>query len=402
MSKNLLRNNFILFLFFNLANFLQLLFTILIIRNLTGNNFINYSSLNSLLALLTLPAGAFTIGISSYLSKTKKSLRNFIGVFNALIVIFFVAIFFFLIFIKDIGDYIKIDNKEILYLLIIICLTSYVNSIFLAFYNANKKYLKLCIFNLIPFILKLIFLIYFFFVDENYNYEQIFYCIFFSSFISFLIYLLDFFKNAQIVKIKFNVIDFRSLQKPFFIFISLIITHFFLNYDIMLLRSKLDSFDLDSKFGAINIVKISIYITSMLPLLIASENSRNKKKIKNNLYYIISISFFIQVLSLIFLFLLPDFFFKLIFNFSNTKIFNEMLLIYAPILISINLAALINTFFISVKNYKGIIIQAIIIIFFYYYSIYLEINNEKLIFNFLITSSIIILIFNFLFFFKNK
>ena len=402
MSRIFFKKNITYFFFFNLANFFQLLFTILIIRNITGSHFINYSSLNSLLALLGLPAAAFAIGVSSYFSEKKNILKNFIGTFNSVITIFFIVIFLYAIFIQDIGDYIKIKNNKILYLVIIICFISYINSIFLAYYNANNKYLRLCIFNLVPFILKLVFLFYFFYIDKNFNYENIFYCIFFSSFLSFLLYLFDFYKNIEVINLKFNLIYFRSLEKTFFVLLSLIITHFYLNYDIILLRNKLSSLDLDTKFAAINIVKISIYITSMLPLLMSSEYSKNKKLIKDKLWHVMIISFFIQILTLIFLFLIPDFFLELIFNFTNTKILNQILITYTPILIAVNLSAILNTYFMSTKNYKGIIIQMIIIIFFYFYSVNLEINNEKLIFNFLVISSIIILMLNLFFFFKNK
>jgi len=402
MIKDFLKTNFIIFFFFNIANFLQLLFQILIIRNLTGYNFINYSSLNSLIALLALPAGAFTIGISSYLAEKNKNLKSFLGTFNALIVVFFILIFFYWIFINDIGNYIRINNKKILYLAITICFISYINALFLAYYNANKKYLRLCVFNLIPFIFKLIFLFYFFYINKNYNYEIIFYCIFFSSFFSLLIYFFDLVRDLDKKKIKLNYINFSSLEKFFFILISLIITHFFLNYDIILLSNKINDLNFSSQFSAINIIKISFYIISMLPLLITSEYSKNKIIKKNKLYYIILISLLVQIFTIIFLYLLSDFFLILIFNFNDIEIFKKILIIYTPILISVNIVSLINTFFISIKNYYPIIIQAIIVTFFYYYSQSLEQGNSDLIFNFFIVSSIIILAINFFLFIKNR
>jgi hypothetical protein len=402
MIKDFLKNNLIVFFFFNLANFLQLLFQILIIRNLTGYDFINYSSLNSLIALLALPAGAFTIGISSYLAEREKNLKSFLGTLNALIVIFFILIFFYWIFIEDIGNYIRINNKKILYLAITICFISYINALFLAYYNANKKYLRLCVFNLIPFIFKLVFLFYFFYINKNYNYEIIFYCIFFSSFISFLIYFLDLLKNLKIKKLMFDYINFASLEKFFFILISLIITHFFMNYDIVLLSNKINDLNFSSQFSAINIVKITFYIISMLPLLITSEYSKNKIIKKSKLYYILLLSILIQILTIICFYLLSEFFLIVVFNFKDVEIFKKILIIYAPILLIVNIISLINTFFISIKNYYPIIIQAIIVSILYYYSRSLEQGNSDLIFNFFIVSSIIILTINFFLFIKNR
>jgi hypothetical protein len=402
MIKNFLKTNLIVFFFFNLANFLQLLFQILIIRNLTGYDFINYSSLNSLIALLALPAGAFTIGISSYLAEKNKNIKSFLGTLNALIIIFFILIFFYWIFIDDIGNYIRINNKKILYLAITICFISYINALFLAYYNANKKYLRLCVFNLIPFIFKLIFLFYFFYINKNYNYEIIFYCIFFSSFISFLIYFLDLLKDLKIKKLKFDYINFASLEKFFFILISLIITHFFINYDIVLLSNKINDLNFSSQFSAINIVKITFYIISMLPLLITSEYSKNKIIKKSKLYYILLLSTLIQIFTIICLYLLSEFFLIVVFNFKDIEIFKKMLIIYAPIILFVNIISLINTFFISIKSYYPIIIQAIIVSILYYYSRSLEQGNSDLIFNFFIVSSIIILTINFFLFIKNR
>lgn len=402
MIKNFLKINLIIFFFFNLANFLQLLFQILIIRNLTGYDFINYSSINSLIALLALPAGAFTIGISSYLAEKNKNLKSFLGTLNALIVIFFIIIFFYWIFINDIGNYIRINNKKILYLAITICFISYINALFLAYYNANKKYLRLCVFNLIPFIFKLIFLFYYFYINKDYNYEIIFYCIFFSSFISFLIYLLDLLKDLKIKKLKLNYINFASLEKFFFILISLIITHFFMNYDIILLSNKINDLNFSSQFSAINIVKITFYIISMLPLLITSEYSKNKIIKKSKLHYILLLSTLIQILTIICLYLLSEFFLIVVFNFKDIEIFKKILIIYAPILLVVNIISLINTFFISIKSYYPIIIQAIIVSILYYYSRSLEQGNSELIFNFFVISSIIILTINFFLFIKNR
>jgi hypothetical protein len=402
MIKNFLKTNLIVFFFFNLANFLQLLFQILIIRNLTGYDFINYSSLNSLIALLALPAGAFTIGISSYLAEKNKNIKSFLGTLNALIIIFFILIFFYWIFIDDIGNYIRINNKKILYLAITICFISYINALFLAYYNANKKYLRLCVFNLIPFIFKLIFLFYFFYINKDYNYEIVFYCIFFSSFISFLIYLLDLLKDLKTKKLKFNYINFASLEKFFFILISLIITHFFINYDIVLLSNKINDLNFSSQFSAINIVKITFYIISMLPLLITSEYSKNKIIKKSKLYYILLLSTLIQIFTIICLYLLSEFFLIVVFNFKDIEIFKKMLIIYTPILLFVNIISLINTFFISIKSYYPIIIQAIIVSILYYYSRSLEQGNSDLIFNFFIVSSIIILTINFFLFIKNR
>jgi len=402
MIKNFLKINLIIFFFFNLANFLQLLFQILIIRNLTGYDFINYSSINSLIALLSLPAGAFTIGISSYLAEKNKNLKSFLGTLNALIVIFFILIFFYWIFINDIGNYIRINNKKILYLTITICFISYINALFLAYYNANKKYLRLCVFNLIPFIFKLIFLFYYFYINKDYNYEIIFYCIFFSSFISFLIYLLDLLKDLKIKKLKLNYINFASLEKFFFILISLIITHFFMNYDIILLSNKINHLNFSSQFSAINIVKITFYIISMLPLLITSEYSKNKIIKKSKLHYILLLSTLIQILTIICLYLLSEFLLIVVFNFKDIEIFKKILIIYAPILLVVNIISLINTFFISIKSYYPIIIQAIIVSILYYYSRSLEQGNSELIFNFFVISSIIILTINFFLFIKKR
>ena len=219
---------------------------------------------------------------------------------------------------------------------------------------------------------------------------------------SLLIYFFDLVRDLDKKKIKLNYINFSSLEKFFFILISLIITHFFLNYDIILLSNKINDLNFSSQFSAINIIKISFYIISMLPLLITSEYSKNKIIKKNKLYYIILISLLVQIFTIIFLYLLSDFFLILIFNFNDIEIFKKILIIYTPILISVNIVSLINTFFISIKNYYPIIIQAIIVTFFYYYSRSLEQGNSDLIFNFFIVSSIIILAINFFLFIKNR
>jgi len=140
----------------------------------------------------------------------------------------------------------------------------------------------------------------------------------------------------------------------------------------------------------------------MLPLLITSEYSKNKIIKKSKLYYILLLSTLIQIFTIICLYLLSEFFLIVVFNFKDIEIFKKMLIIYAPIFLFVNIISLINTFFISIKSYYPIIIQAIIVSILYYYSRSLEQGNSDLIFNFFIVSSIIILTINFFLFIKNR
>lgn len=140
----------------------------------------------------------------------------------------------------------------------------------------------------------------------------------------------------------------------------------------------------------------------MLPLLITSEYSKNKIIKKSKLHYILLLSTLIQILTIICLYLLSEFFLIVVFNFKDIEIFKKILIIYAPILLVVNIISLINTFFISIKSYYPIIIQAIIVSILYYYSRSLEQGNSELIFNFFVISSIIILTINFFLFIKNR
>jgi hypothetical protein len=97
-KKNFLKT-LIFFFFFNIINLLNFIFQILIIRNLSGQNFITYNVLNSFSAFLLLPVASITIGISLYINRHEKIDKSFfLLTIKSFSYIYFFLLLFLIIF----------------------------------------------------------------------------------------------------------------------------------------------------------------------------------------------------------------------------------------------------------------------------------------------------------------
>jgi hypothetical protein len=380
-KKNFLKT-LIFFFFFNIINLLNFIFQILIIRNLSGQNFITYNVLNSFSAFLLLPVASITIGISLYINRHEKIDKSFfLLTIKSFSYIYFFLLLFLILFKNSIENYINVYNTRVYFIIILTTVITYINSIFLIFYHANLKSLKYCILNLIPVIIKLIILLLLFYFNYK-NYEVVFISIFVATLISFIIIFWDFFKKK--IENKKELFKKKSLQpfkEIFLTFISLTSIYFFLNFDVMLLSKKISDIELSYNLISISIIKINYYLFSMMPL-----NSIFFQKTSKSIIYekisnltIIVIITFLQILLLISMYYLGRFFLKSIFNFENIILFQKMIMVYGPITISLNIISIANIIFLKLKYYVPIISQFSLIILFFIISNFLENDFENLI-----------------------
>ena len=364
-------SNFFTILIFNFGNFLSMLFTFFIARNLIPSIYGEYITLSSIIAFMVTPIFFVSLFLSNKISQAddlnyRNEIINRVFQLSLIIMALVISVFYFskgLIIEKF-----KIDNFEWIEIFGILILITLINHVFSGIFQGYKKYYHYSILSNITFLVKfigVIICIYFFKLNLN----IIFLTIFIAYFIQLIFTVFYINKITDLKKMFFlgrDFLNFDYILKSDWVFILLILFAYVINFfDILVFRYLYD-IELSSNYNVSSLIaKIPlIAAASITNILVPELNDKNNLQIhKLGIAFIFITS--IYIFYYMFILLFGDIFITIIFGnayINSLEYINELVVyFYFCNLISVLLLALSKK--ISLNLIAIIVVYFVIILF---------------------------------------
>ena len=403
-NLTLIWSNFFTILIFNFGNFLSMLFTFFIARNLIPEVYGEYITLSSIIAFVVTPIFFVSLFLSNKISQIeskeiKEKIINRVFIVSGLIISIILVLFYFA---QDlIINKFKINNFDLLEIFILLVLITLLNHIFSGIFQGYKKYYHYSILSNITFVIKflgVVVSIYFFRLDLN----IIFTIILLAYLIQFFIttfYINKIIYLKKILKLNNSIFNFDYFNRKDWVFISVVMFGYIINFfDILVFRYVFDveassNYNVSSLIAKIPLIAAAS-ITNILVPELNDKKAPHFNKISIAFIFITSIYFFYYF----FISLFGENFISILFGISyiNSLIFADNLIIY------FYFSNLITVFLLALsKRFSLYLILIIISYFIIVISLLIQFSFDPNNFiNILIYSSAIFLLFIILIFFK--